>query len=84
MATKIYCPRCEWAPSPLDRWVCEPGCRTVWNTFETRGVCPGCSKHWRMTQCIACLMRSLHDHWYHDDHAHVEDANVDQLSAVSS
>src|SRR6478735_970666 len=26
MATQIYCPKCEWAPGPHDRWMCTPGC----------------------------------------------------------
>lgn len=75
MATKIYCPRCEWAPGALDRWVCEPGCRTVWNTFETRGRCPGCGKQWRITQCIQCMMRSLHEQWYHEDAERVAESD---------
>ena len=67
MATKIYCPRCAWAPSPDDRWECRPGCHVVWNTFETRGRCPGCSKRWLVTVCLACFQASLHEHWYHDE-----------------
>ncbi|HJR63609.1 MAG TPA: hypothetical protein VJ803_07885 [Gemmatimonadaceae bacterium] len=67
MSTRIYCPRCEWAPGPHDRWVCYPGCHTIWNTFETRARCPGCSKVWKVTQCLVCLARSLHEHWYHDE-----------------
>jgi hypothetical protein len=67
MATRIYCPRCEWAPGPHDRWMCTPGCGTVWNTFETRARCPGCAKQWRLTQCLLCLAHSPHEDWYHDD-----------------
>ncbi len=67
MATRIYCPRCDWKPSAGDRWMCVPGCHTVWNTFETRARCPGCSKQWRITVCLACLVNSLHEHWYHDE-----------------
>lgn len=67
MAVRIYCPVCVWEPSPSDRWMCVPGCHTVWNTFETRARCPGCSKQWRVTQCLACAVRSLHDDWYHDE-----------------
>ena len=75
MATRIYCPKCEWAPGPHDQWICVPGCLTVWNTFETRARCPGCSKQWRMTQCLVCLVRSLHEDWYHDE-ATMTDAGV--------
>jgi hypothetical protein len=67
VATKIYCPHCQWVPSPHDRWICMPGCRTVWNTFETRARCPGCQKQWRVTVCPACLASSLHEDWYHDE-----------------
>jgi len=67
MAVRIYCPKCEWAPGPADRWSCSPGCGYVWNTFETHGKCPGCAKQWEYTQCLACLATSLHDDWYHDE-----------------
>jgi hypothetical protein len=22
---------------------------------------------WKVTQCLVCLARSLHEHWYHDE-----------------
>ena len=66
MATSIYCPKCEWAPGPHDRWMCRPGCFTVWNTFETRARCPGCQKQWQVTQCLVCHAVSPHEEWYHD------------------
>ena len=65
--TRIYCPRCAWAPSAEDRWECRPGCRTLWNTFETAARCPGCSKRWLVTVCLQCAQGSLHEHWYHDE-----------------
>ena len=77
MAICIYCPKCEWAPGPGDRWMCIPGCHTVWNTFETRARCPGCSKQWTVTQCLACLAASLHEDWYHDEWT---DADSDDAS----
>jgi hypothetical protein len=61
---KIRCPKCAWEPAKPDRWLCEPGCGHVWNTFETRGVCPQCSKQWQDTMCLRCLQRSRHDDWY--------------------
>jgi hypothetical protein len=79
MATRIYCPRCEWAPGPHDRWMCAPGCRTVWNTFETRGRCPGCAKRWLVTQCLTCLVASLHEDWYHDEAPAADDAWKDEV-----
>jgi hypothetical protein len=47
--------------------MCTPSCGTVWNTFETRAVCPGCGKQWRETCCLGCLRWSLHEDWYHDE-----------------
>jgi hypothetical protein len=66
MATSIYCPKCEWAPGPHDRWMCHPGCLTVWNTFETRARCPGCQKQWQVTACLRCHAFSPHEDGYHD------------------
>ncbi len=63
----IYCPRCEYAPRAADRWMCMPGCGTIWNTFETRARCPGCQKRWRDTCCPACCRWSPHDDWYHEE-----------------
>jgi hypothetical protein len=69
----IRCPLCAWRPSAADRWCCEwvdtpepyfEGCGTVWNTFSTRGRCPGCSHQWRWTSCFRCDEWSLHDDWY--------------------
>ena len=69
----IRCPLCDWRPSPSSRWSCdctdtpEPvfqSCGTVWNTFRTRGRCPGCQHQWRWTTCLACGVASLHEAWY--------------------
>jgi hypothetical protein len=61
---KIRCPKCAWEPAKSDRWLCEPGCGHVWNTFETRGCCPACSKQWTETVCLRCHQWSPHDEWY--------------------
>lgn len=61
---RIRCPKCRWEPRAEDCWSCEPGCGHVWNTFETRGCCPGCSKQWTETVCLRCLQWSRHDDWY--------------------
>lgn len=76
MATSIYCPKCEWEPRAQDRWQCAPGCRTVWNTFDTRGRCPGCAKQWAVTQCLACHATSPHEDWYHDEAPDAADADA--------
>jgi hypothetical protein len=69
----IRCPRCSWRPSASSRWTClwldtpEPyfdACGTVWNTFTTRGRCPGCSHQWVYTSCLRCDQWSLHNDWY--------------------
>ena len=71
--TGIRCPLCTWRPSPSSRWFCnwigtpEPffqSCGTVWNTFATRGRCPGCSHQWQWTTCLRCGQSSLHEDWY--------------------
>jgi hypothetical protein len=60
--TRIRCPKCAWEPKPEDRWYCL--CLYVWNTFDTRGRCPGCSLQWAETQCLRCHEMSLHEDWY--------------------
>lgn len=62
---EIFCPECQWRPRPEDQWECVPSCGTVWNTFWTRGLCPGCGHQWEKTQCIACGKLSPHEAWYH-------------------
>jgi hypothetical protein len=62
---EIFCPKCQWRPTAEDRWFCVPSCGTVWNTFWTRGVCPGCAVKWPQTQCFRCDQFSPHEAWYH-------------------
>ena len=71
----IRCPLCSWRPSAESRWYCsaegtpEPsfaGCGAEWNTFATRGRCPGCGHQWRWTSCHRCEQWSLHEDWYED------------------
>ena len=65
---RIRCPACGWEPSRGDAWCCAPsGCGYVWNTFETRALCPGCSKRWTHTECLRCNVSSPHDDWYEAD-----------------
>ena len=62
---RIRCPSCGWQPSKGDAWCCTPdGCGHVWNTFETRGLCPSCGRQWRETACLRCSVWSPHDDWY--------------------
>ena len=72
---RIRCPRCSWQPTPASEWCCfgagtpEPPfewCGTTWNTFTTRGRCPGCQHQWKWTSCLRCAEFSLHEDWYED------------------
>jgi DNA-directed RNA polymerase subunit RPC12/RpoP len=74
--TNIRCPHCDWKPEKSSRWTCvsmrKPefftrGCGTTWNTFETRGRCPGCGHQWHWTKCLRCHTWSAHDEWYARD-----------------
>jgi len=73
--TGIRCPLCAWQPDARSRWCCysdgspEPpfeSCLTVWNTFSTRGRCPGCNHQWCWTSCLKCEGWSLHEDWYQE------------------
>lgn len=72
-AERIRCPLCDWTPTPSSRWCCYgadtpeapfTGCGNEWNTFDTRGKCPGCGHQWRWTSCLRCGGWSLHEAWY--------------------
>jgi len=69
----VRCPCCGWRPTAASRWSCwwgdgpEPyfeACGAEWNTFTTRGRCPGCRHQWRWTSCLRCGEWSPHDEWY--------------------
>lgn len=62
---RLRCPKCGWQPQREDRWSCDPGgCGHVWNTFETGGHCPQCSRQWKDTACLRCGQWSPHDEWF--------------------
>lgn len=69
----IRCPQCQWRPTSQDLWCCYSGdgpeprfeaCGTMWHTFATHGLCPGCSHQWQWTSCLRCSEWSRHDDWY--------------------
>lgn len=62
---RIRCPRCGWEPGRDDLWMCT--CLHAWNTFDTAGVCPACSRRWTETQCLRCGEWSPHVRWYEDE-----------------
>jgi hypothetical protein len=73
---RIRCPLCKWHPNPHHRWYCvncdypegfNDGCGTSWNTFVTRGRCPGCGHQWRWTTCLRCQRWSRHEDWYRQE-----------------
>jgi hypothetical protein len=59
---RIRCPKCQWSPDAEARWSCR--CRHIWNTFETRGLCPACGYQWTVTACLNCGQSSAHSAWY--------------------
>lgn len=73
--SRIRCPLCRWQPDSSSSWVCGGdgppeyfiGCGTIWNTFDTHGVCPGCDHQWLWTDCLSCENSSLHEAWYTDE-----------------
>jgi hypothetical protein len=58
----ICCPKCKWTPRASNLWSCK--CRHQWNTFDTRGLCPGCGYQWESTGCLQCGEMSPHGEWY--------------------
>jgi len=73
---KIRCPLCSWEPKSSSTWVCRDigrfsvgsgNCGTQWNTFDTHGLCPGCSFQWIWTACLNCHRLSLHEDWYEEN-----------------
>ncbi len=70
--SRIRCPLCRWQPQAASRWICgddnfHDGCLTSWNTFDTRGRCPGCRYQWKITVCLRCHRHSPHEAWYENE-----------------
>ncbi len=61
----IRCPKCNWIPRAKNQWSCK--CEQHWNTFDTRGLCPGCGHQWEITGCLQCGVMSPHAEWYVDN-----------------
>jgi hypothetical protein len=58
----IQCPACGWLPDTSSRWECD--CGFMWNTFDTRALCPACEKHHLVTACPRCHESTAHERWY--------------------
>jgi Zn-dependent protease len=51
--TGLACPKCH-APPPIGSfWICGR-CRSAFDMFETRGVCPKCGTIFNATRCLEC------------------------------
>jgi Zn-dependent protease len=47
------CPACKASPPTGDNWKCAQ-CGVLFDTFQTRGVCPACSAQYPVTRCMEC------------------------------
>jgi Zn-dependent protease len=49
----LVCPNCHGSQPEGAFWVCSQ-CKTSFDTFATRGVCPKCSMIFNVTHCLRC------------------------------
>lgn len=54
--TELACPRCRAAPPVGAFWAC--ACKTRFDSFETGGRCPTCSRSFAATSCTECHVQS--------------------------
>jgi len=57
------CPHCLRAPPRGRHWLCHE-CQTRFDTFETRGQCPGCGAWYLDTACPHCQHSNHIDRWF--------------------
>ncbi len=57
------CPACKAHPLDGNFWQCEH-CGTRFDTFASRGVCPGCGAEFPQTRCFDCLHASPMAQWF--------------------
>jgi Zn-dependent protease len=75
------CPSCGAAPIMGPAWVCDL-CQERFDTFEHRGVCPRCAKHFPQTKCLECRQSHPMAEWLRagtlsePQHATNREANV--------
>ena len=65
-AGSSYCYRVSAYNSAGTSGYTNDACGTAWNTFATRGRCPGCAHQWRWTSCLRCDQWSPHGDWYEE------------------
>ncbi len=59
---EFACPSCKSAP-PVGRfWTCS-ACRTLFDTFQTRTLCPHCAEKHSLTTCLHCNAKNPLDEW---------------------
>lgn len=49
----LACPNCKTPPPVGEFWICGR-CRTAFDMFATRGVCPNCGTIFNETRCMEC------------------------------
>lgn len=50
---RLACPWCKEAPPAGNLWTCGQ-CKTMFDIFETQGVCPYCTTQFPLTRCLHC------------------------------
>jgi Zn-dependent protease len=60
------CPACEKSPPRGQFWMCEH-CQSKFDTFATRGRCPGCGAWFLETTCPHCHATNHIDGWFKPD-----------------
>ena len=59
---ELACPSCGMAPLVGAYWMCDH-CRTRFDTFKHRAVCPGCGAYFPETACPNCQHRHPISAW---------------------
>jgi Zn-dependent protease len=59
---EFACPSCKAAPPVGSFWTCG-ACRTHFDTFQTRTLCPNCAEQHPLTTCLDCNAKNPLDEW---------------------
>jgi Zn-dependent protease len=63
----VACPNCHAAPPMGPIWRCNE-CGEIFDTFETRAVCPSCGAQHPITMCIDCRQVAPIGDWFVNSH----------------